>query len=315
MKSTLFVLVGVTAIGCGTNGPDYIAGFDPPAAKSGYTRYVTPVVDGIKPGDDVEYCEWVAPAATEDQDVLDFTGDQSATGHHAILFATTETNFKVGESHICTTDDMISVSFIGAITGATGNGLTRLPDGLFFRLRKGQALMVNTHWLNTTDKTVEGQAVVDVKFGPADTSHTIADIFANNGDQFSIPANQPATYDVSCTFPQDVNFAMVANHMHGNGTTAYTEILHTDGTKTMLRQDTSWASDEQFNPIYTVYSLAQPYTVHAGETMHTHCEWQNQTGKELLFPDEMCAGNGFYFPGNGLTACDDGTWGLGTPVD
>jgi Copper type II ascorbate-dependent monooxygenase, C-terminal domain len=314
MKTILFAVLGMAAVGCGTNGPDYIAGFDPPAVQDGYTRYVAPVVDNITPGADIEMCEWVAPVATEDQEVLDVTGLQSTTGHHAVLFATTETNFKVGESHICTPDDMVSVSFIGAVV-STGAQLTQLPEGLFFRLRKGQALMMNTHWLNATDKTVEGQAVVDVKYGAADPSHTIADIFANNGDTFMIPPGAPTQYDVSCTFPQDMNFAMVTDHMHTAGTSAYTEVLHTDGTSTMLRQDTSWASDEQFNPIYTMFSLAQPYVVHTGDTIHTHCEWQNQGTSTLLFPDEMCAGQAFYFPGNGLSACDDGTWGVGGPID
>src|SRR5580693_6597302 len=100
---------------CATHGPDYISGFDPPSVEAGYTRYVTPVVDNIMPGDDVEYCQWVAPSADSDQDVLAFSGEQSATGHHAVLYATTETNFAVGESHLCTTDDMLSISFIGGI--------------------------------------------------------------------------------------------------------------------------------------------------------------------------------------------------------
>ncbi|HEY1546656.1 MAG TPA: hypothetical protein VGG28_02485 [Kofleriaceae bacterium] len=300
---------------CGTNGPDYIAGFDPPPVQAGYTRYVTPPVEDIKPGDNVEYCQWVAPAADEDQDVVGFDGLQSATGHHAILFATSETNFKVGESHICTTDDMLSVSYMGAIAGTNGQSLSSLPDGLFFRLHKGQAVLVNTHWLNATDNTVEGQAVVDVKLTPADPSRTVADVFANNGDTFTIPPGDPTSYDVNCVFQQDMNFAMVANHMHSAGLSAYTEVLHTDGTSTMLRQDSGWTQDEQFNPVYTMYSLASPYVVHAGETMHSHCEWQNPGQSTLMFPDEMCAGNGFYFPGNGLFACEDGQWGLSTQVD
>ncbi|HEX4449928.1 MAG TPA: hypothetical protein VH143_03605 [Kofleriaceae bacterium] len=316
MKTILFALVGMAAVGCGTNnGPDYVAGFDPPPVQDGYQRFISPTLTGIAPGADVEYCQWIQAPADADLDVLDVVGEQSPTGHHAVLYTSTETQFHTGDSHICTPDDMVSVSFLGAVFGSGGGQLTKLPDGLFFRQRKGQALMINTHWLNTTDKTVDGQAVIDVKFGPADPSHTIADIFANNGDTFSIPPGAPTSYDVSCTFPQDMSFAMVTDHMHTAGQSAYTEILHTDGTSTMLRQDASWASDEQFNPIYTSFSLAQPYLVHAGDTMHTHCVWQNQGTSTLLFPDEMCTGQAFYFPGNGLSACDDGTWDAGTAVD
>jgi len=302
-------LLSTAVFGCAKNGPDYIAGFDPPATADGFTRYVTPAVEDIAPGANVEYCQWVAPAADEDQDVLDFSGMQSATGHHATLYATSETNFPVGESHICTNADMLSISFVGAIGGeGTAAAASKLPDGLYFRLRKGQALMANTHWLNATDKTVEGQAVLDVKYTPAEDSHIVADNFANNADTFSIPPAAPYTFDVSCVMQQNMNFAMVADHMHSNGTAAYTELIHPDGTKDMLIDDTTWPSDAQFNPQFTFYSLANPKVVQAGDTIHTHCEWQNQTQNTLMFPDEMCVGTGFYFPGTGAVYCDDGTW-------
>ncbi|HEY1814127.1 MAG TPA: hypothetical protein VGG74_17370 [Kofleriaceae bacterium] len=301
------LLFGVTLFGCAKNEPDYIAGFDPPAQPDGYTRYVTPVVKDIMPGDDLEYCQWVAAPSNEAQDVVAFTGLQSATGHHAVLYSTSETSFPVGESHLCTTQDMLSIDFIGGV-GAEGNGDTTLPDGLYFRLPAGEALMANTHWLNTTDKVSEGQAVLDVEYTPALDSHTVADIFANNGDTFSIPPLAPLSYDVSCTMTQDVNLAMVANHMHTDGTSAYTEVLHTDGTTEPLVVDTSWSSDQQFNPNWVRYSEAAPKVLHAGDTVHTHCEWQNQTSNALMFPDEMCVGTGFYFPSNGALECDDGTW-------
>ena len=300
------------AAGCGTNDAvDYVAGFDPPPVADGFTRYVTPVVKDIAPGANVEMCQWVAAASDQAQDVLDFNGSQSPTGHHAVLYATTETNFKVGETHICTVDDMISISFIGAIggEGVGASPASKLPDGLFFRVPAGQALMANTHWLNATDKTVDGQAVLDVEFEPASPSRTTADIFVNNGDNFTIPPNSAYTYDVTCPIQQDLNLAMVTNHMHGDGTSVYSELIHSDGTKEMLIQDTTWESDEQFNPNYQKYSVAQPKAIQAGDQYHTHCEWTNATDQPLLFPDEMCDGIGFYFPGGqGQIACSDGSW-------
>ena len=315
----MMLVVGLTsAFACGSGpaqmtapdaGPSYIPGFDPPPPADGFTRFVTPPVHGIAPGDDIEYCQWVAPAAAGAQDVLDFSGLQSVAGHHAVLYATTETYYDVGETHICNVSDMLSVSFVGAI-GGEGNGGTasKLPDGLYFRLPAGQALMVNTHWLNATDNTVDGQAVLDAKFAPADDSRQTADIFANNGDTFSIGSGSDVQYDVSCTLQQDMNFAMVTNHMHANGFAAHSELIHPDGSSTELRTDTSWATDEGFNPIYTRFSLAQPMVAHAGDTYHTHCEWKNTTAKTLLFPDEMCDGIGFYFPARGQLACSNGSW-------
>jgi hypothetical protein len=309
MKTILFAILGMAAVGCGTdNGPDYIAGFDPPPVESGYTRYVTPVVKDIAPGADEEWCQWLAPAADSDQDVLNFSGLQSTTGHHAALYATTETNFAVGESHPCTTADMLSISFVGGIGGEGDAAVSQLPEGLYFRLRKGQALMANTHWLNTTDKTYDGQAVLDVEFTDAAPSHIVADDFANDGDTFTIPPMSPESYDVTCPVGSDISFAMFADHMHYDGTSAYSEVIHADGTKTMIVDDTSWTSDSQFKPNFVYYSVANPLVVHAGEQIHTHCEWTNPTSSPIQFPTEMCVGDGFYFPGNGMMVCDDGSW-------
>ncbi len=294
---------------CGTNsGPDYIAGFDPPPVMEGFTRYVTPVVKDITPGTDAEWCQWVTPPSDTTQDVLAFMGAQSETGHHAVLYATTETNFAVGESHICTTADMLSISFIGAIGGEGNSSVYELPTGLNFRLQAGMALMANTHWLNSTDKTVEGQAVLDVQFEPADPSHTVADSFVNIGDTFDMPPSAPYTYDVTCPIQSDLNIAVMADHMHGLGVSAYTEVLHADGTKDMLVDDTSWTSDEQFKPNLVYWTEANPYVMHAGDQVHTHCSWDNTTNASVEFPTEMCVGTGFYFPGNGELVCDDGVW-------
>lgn len=304
------ILACLLLIGCATNSsPDYIAGFDPPPAAPGYTRFVTPVVQNIQPGADVEYCQWVAGPSDKDRDVIDVTGLQSMTGHHAVLYATTETNFKVGESHICTVDDMLTISFIGGIGGeGTGASAAKLPDGLYFRLPAGTALMANTHWLNATDKTVEGQAVLDIKFGQPTDDHMIADLFANNGDTFQVTAGAVTSYDVSCVLKQDMNFAMVTNHMHTLGSSAYSELIHADGTKQMLVSDPVWSAEEQFDPNYQRFSVAQPLVAHAGDTYHTHCEWMNTGTKTVSFPDEMCDGIGFYFPSQGQIACEDGGW-------
>jgi len=310
-KGFVTLACGLSLVGCASDSSQsYIAGFSPPPVPAGYERFVTPVVENIQPGDNVEYCQWIAAPQDTRRDVLAFTGAQSKTGHHTVLFATTETNFAVGESHECTTDDMISVSFIGGVGGeGAGESSNALPDGVYFSVPPGQALMANTHWLNATDSPVEGQAVIDVKFADPDPSRTIADLFINNGDQFELPPATPTSYDVSCTLQQDLSFALLGNHMHTYGTSVYSELVHPDGTKDMLVQDAVWNPENQFNPQVVKYEIATPKVAHAGDVYHTHCEWTNTTSKTMLFPDEMCGGFGFYFPSNGQLVCDDGGWG------
>ncbi|HEX7700379.1 MAG TPA: hypothetical protein VF403_06655 [Kofleriaceae bacterium] len=107
---------------------------------------------------------------------------------------------------------------------------------------------------------------------------------------------------------EDLNLAMVTNHMHNYGSSVYTEVIHADSTKDMLRADAGWVAEWQFNPMYTRYTLDTPKLLHAGDTVHTHCEWNNTTTNPLLFPDEMCVGITFYFPGHGMITCENGGW-------
>ena len=309
MKNALFVAAGVLVVGCATESePQYVSGFRPPPAPAGYTRFVSPITKDIAPGADLEMCQWVAGPSPTAQDVLDFVGAQSMTGHHATLYATTETKYAVGESHPCTEQDMLTISFVGAIGGeGTGSNTKLLPDGLFFRLPANQALMINSHWVNATDQAVDGQAVLDVKFAPASDQRQVADLFSNNGVRFAAMPGVTA-YDTSCVLPQDLNFAVAFNHMHQYGLSAYTELIRSGGPTDMIIQDPTWASDQGFNPKFSKYALATPMVAHAGDTIHTHCEWQNTTKAPLMFPTEMCVGVGFYFPGRGQISCVDGAW-------
>lgn len=311
MRNTFFLAVGLLFAGCATDSnsnPKYVANFNPPEVAPGYTRFITPAMPSIAPGENVEYCQWISAPSDTALDVLDVTGLQSKTGHHVVLYATTATQYPVGETHICTEQDTLPISFVGALGGeGTSSNAARLPEGLYFRLAAGHALMINTHWLNATDQPIDGQAVIDVKFAPASDERQVADLFANNGARFEATPGKTA-YDVSCVLQRDMNFAMVSNHMHEHGLSAYSELIHPDQTKDMLVVDPTWAYDQQFNAKYTRYTLDAPKVAHVGDTIHTHCEWDNTTAKTLTFPDEMCVGIGFYFPSQGQLSCSDGQW-------
>ena len=311
MRLTIAFGFGIALLGCGADqAQQWVQGFNPPGAPDGFTRYVTPTVKGIQPGDNTEWCQWIAAPSDSAQDVLDLTGYQSATGHHAVLYATTETQFAVGESHICTVDDMISISFVGGVFGeGVGGNAAKLPDGRYVRLPAGKALMANTHWLNATDNVVDGQAVIDIKFAPASNERTAADLMANNADTMQIPPGKITAIDNTCTMKQDLKVVMIANHLHEHGSSIYTEIIRaSSGNKEMLRNDPMWDPSWAFEPQYNRFSLDQPNVFHAGDQLHTHCEWNNTTDHMLTFPDEMCTAAAFYFPSQGQLVCEDGSW-------
>lgn len=287
----------------------FIEGFNPPALQEGFSRFVSPPLRSLKPGTDEEYCQWVALPADDDRDVLSLIGMQSRGGHHAVLYSSTNTREKVGETHVCTEDDMVTFSFLGAIGGeGMATDLVGLPQGLNFRLRKGLALVINSHYINASQAPIDGQAVVDVKFAPASPEHTVADLFANNGSGFTISPGQTGSHDVSCVLKKDLSFAMVTNHMHQYGASAMSELIRADGTHQLLVEDKNWSPEQKFNPHYVHFDLATAVHAKAGDTYHTRCTWTNTTARPLSFPTEMCAGVGFYFPGNGLISCGDSDW-------
>jgi hypothetical protein len=285
-------MLGLLVVSACTSSKDpYIHGFAPPAEAKGYTRFITPTITDLNPGDDQMFCQWLEVAHDSDRQIVDTLGYQSVGGHHVALYTTTGIE-AVGTSRICTAADMLHVSFVGAV-GAEGLSAAKLPDGMAFTVPMGSMLMANTHYINATDSPIEGQSVVDVKFG--DPAHPLpgAGFLAVNWDQFTIPANSSTTSDAYCKATRDSSFFMWANHMHEWGSHTMSEIIHPDGTKALMAQDDTWSKDKTFDPAWVRWDTTTPFKVNAGDTFHVQCNWDNTTSSPIKFPVEMCVSTGF----------------------
>jgi hypothetical protein len=309
----LVALVMASCGGAGSSAPPgsspYIDGFNPRAVPAGATRFVTPTITNIQPGDDKLYCQWLAAPAETDQDVLALSGQQSPHGHHVVLYATTA-NEPVGTSRECTSEDMVAVRFLGG-AGGEGVNAVQLPAGVVFRLPKGQALMANVHFINPTSQTIEGQAVIDATFAAPDASRQIANMFVNTTVSLTIPAHASGyTVDLKCKAQRDLPLLLMADHMHAYGVAAHTDVIRSSGQTDSLVSDATWSSELQFNPKFASFPVGQPMVIHAGDVVHTQCTWNGDANKALTFPTEMCAGIGFYVVPSGGTevACVDGQW-------
>jgi hypothetical protein len=338
MRTPLFVVAfSFSCAACGTsskdggstaNGSASTVAFNPPPAAEGYTRIVSPTVHGVGPGDDVTYCQYLMAPFDHDVDVLDVEGYQSAFGHHAVAFTYTPkdgeeigttfpcmgTEFSSGADGGASPGDSLSMgTFLGGIGGADGRkSATSLPEGVAFRLQRGQGVMLNVHYLNTGEKTVDGNAVVDIEFAEPDPARKIAAIFVNLDSGFSLSPASPTTSAVDCVAQSDVQIIMMTNHMHEYGTSASTEVQRAGANSfESLHDDPNWTYDMQFNPVYTRWSVDAPFVLHAGDTLRTTCNWDNPTSNTIAFPREMCVGVGFALAtGADPTAplCANGTW-------
>ena len=205
-------------------------------------------------------------------------------------------------------DDANQGAFLGGIGGEGGGGAV-LPAGVAFRLRKGNAILLNTHFLNTSDHAFDGHTVVDFKFAEVDGKRTIASMFVNGNMSFRVPAMGKAEAVAECKVPRTLQFLMFANHMHDYGTWAITEIVRADGRVELVKEDARWSYEMQFKPAYRSWTLTAPLTLTAGDIVRTRCRWDNTTAAELTFPREMCIGTGFFLSdGSSAPVCMNGRW-------
>jgi hypothetical protein len=275
-----------------------------PPVAAGFVRYETkPVM--VPVDQDVMWEEWVAPPIDGDMDVVAVTGKQSVGGHHAILYGMSNSQ-PVGTSHAWQEADQLTSRTLGGI-GGEGNDSVELPAGVVFRVAKGSALMIQSHYINASGAPLEARTVLDVKLGRVDPTAQVASLLANASVTVSIPPGGRTTADVSCKVQKDLPVLMYANHMHNLGVSASTELINPDGTTTPLKVDASWDPSWAFHPNYTRFTLQAPRIIPAGSTIHTTCTWSNPGSTTISFPDEMCTFAGFLLGGSDA-ACVNGTW-------
>ena len=294
-----------------------------PTLKEGYTRFETLKVDDIEPGDDITRCQYVMAPFDRDMDVLDITGLQSKMGHHAAAFSyTPKEGVELGSELRCMGSETEFTSGVdneaslgGGFLGAVGPIETRagsLPDGVAFRLKKGQGIMMNLHYINTGLEPAKGDAYVDMKFVEVDPSRPIAALFLNFNGSFSIAPNDKADSSADCVAGSDVQIIMMSNHMHEYGDHASTQVIRKEtGAVEMLHDDPTWTEEMANNPTFTKWTAEKPYVLHAGDTIRTSCSWQNSTAEKLGFPREMCISAGFALASGDnpkAPACFNGSW-------
>ena len=179
-------------------------------------------------------------------------------------------------------------------------------------MKQGNGVMLNVHFLNTGDETIDGDAVIDFKFADIDTSRQVAAMYLNLNMGFNLPPSKPTSSTVECVAGSDVQIIMMANHMHEYGTGATTEVVRGDtGAVETLHTDDTWAYEMQFNLRYSRWGLDSPFMIHKGDTVRTTCNWMNTTNDAMAFPREMCVGVGFTVLTGADTrapACANGTW-------
>ena len=295
-------------VGCGLDKeplPNLLPSLNPDPAPRGGFQIVTPVVDNLGPGSDTEVCTWTDKITTEQTDVRWTQGYQSEPGGHHIVLYYTMIHQPPGTQRTCTDADMATFRLVSG----NGEAGTRnmAPGNLVYRIPKGAQLVVNHHWLNTTDQTVSGQAVLNVSPAEPGSSYVPSGNTAILDTSIDIP---PGHYekDIHCTFDRQMKLWYLIPHEHQYGSHMSISLTRSGAVETPF--DIDWSPSFTFHPPEDRKDPSAPLIVQPGDTVDVKCQWENTTDHDLLFGPEMCVAFGQFVDdqNKGNWACDGGSW-------
>ena len=189
-----------------------------------------------------------------------------------------------------------------------GNWLD-LPPGLAFPLPTGQRWFAEAHYVNTSADAVCVNTAFYIDL--IDDSEVEAYVGTVNFDAggFSIPpqSNHEEVFD--CSWPlEDVYLLSLGGHMHEFG--AAINIAQAEdaaGAETVLYSVDDWEPEFRYLPPLLNFEPGE-VPIATGDVLRTTCAWENDTGGELSYPDEMCTVFGVAYPLPESIHCDAGNW-------
>jgi hypothetical protein len=253
----------------------------------------------IQPGEEILFCNPLPYIAEQDLLFKAVRGAQMRGGHHAGVFVSIQPTEDYTPEECG--DDMSHLRYTAGAGGAGGE-FTELPAGVSLRINEGQQVVIQSHYINSSDAPITVMDMVELDFTTIDESPKVVDAFAMINDDLAIPPGAVGhTRETLCTLEEDMDIYMLLGHTHEYGVsfeferipggTGEPELLYfaTDGK--LLRE----------SPEIKTYD--DPLRFKAGDELRVTCKWDNDTDHELGWPEEMCVALMYYGPGRGWLTC------------
>lgn len=273
----------------------------PSLANNGMALFTDIVT--VPAGNDVMFCTYTNFVAKEKFYLHDTKAVQSQFGHHAILqYSLTP---QPPGTHECPAGSLEQQQ--SQIIGGMGEGQNvDYPPNVVSEIPAGAQLMINHHWINTSDSAAEAQAEMVTIPPPAGTTDlVIARSFVVQSTAFDIAPHDSGKQSVACALDHDVQLISALGHMHEWGTHVSAERI---GAEPDVLFDYDFEPIMAIHPKVNYYTLDAPYRFKAGESVRVSCQWNNTTQNELKFPGEMCVLAAWQIGAEHDTICSDGTW-------
>lgn len=266
----------------------------------------------IPPFTDVMWCywgTWTEPTAG----ISYYEWEQSPNfGHHAMLNRSDDSieDYPDGTIMDCTIPEGAAMAPVyplvqGTEAVAPSHGRMILPEGKAVRIEQGQRWMLQSHYLNSSDRPM---LVRDVSWGnlmPEEEVEAWVGGYTFNTTDFSLAPHQVSTAEFTCPWQKTINLLTMGSHMHEWGQSIHGEILRSDGSKELIYEQQEWQAEWRDAPQILYFEDGIPVT--EGEELHGTCVWNNDSDDVLEFPTEMCVLMGLAWPLDETLGCDAGT--------
>jgi hypothetical protein len=260
------------------------------ATKDGWTLHTAEVA--IPPGQERFVCYGVV--ATEDMKVSRFSFSQTPGVHH-FIFSASPTPSKEGLFE-CNVFELAGASLFAA---ATASVELESPSGSARLVSKGTQLVLQAHFLNTSDKPM--QSAIEVRMARShDANPEPVGILGFGSANIDLPPGKTTTVESICTVDEDTRFFAVVPHMHYLG-----RKLELDFGPDESSLETIYARDPFSFDDQRVDSFVQ--TAKAGTVARVRCTYDNETDHTVHYgassTDEMCVLSAYVVGQDGGKLC------------
>ncbi len=268
------------------------------SSSGGLDVAITPFL--VPPGSEVQNCFYLKVPSDTDLDLGRVVIDFAQGTHHMHVYYGDEQHADGVEE--CFT--AVDFDKWHLLVGAQKPHLEwELPPGVAFHVKAHQQLLVQVHFVNastltTTDNMAHGTIHFDTR-AAGDVTAYMGSIFGQQRD-IDIKPNSTLSVDGICKIPHDLSMGALAGHYHLTGEDFTAARLHADGTN----DDAFYATTNFAEPKFEIYGEDNPLRFGAGERILWHCDYVNQSDREIPFgPEELtqehCNMFAFYYPATG----------------
>ena len=166
------------------------------------------------------------------------------------------------------------------------------PEGAALLLPAGASLDLNSHYVNTTDAVMKGEAQINLYTIDKAKVQRIVQTLDLSNTSLALPANTRVTQTKSFTFAKSRKILALTSHMHKLGEKFVIKIKGGSRDGEIVYTSTDWAHPD-------IITFKTPIELQKGEGLTSEITYNNTTTKAVSFgltsEDEMGIIFGYYF--------------------